>query len=312
MKNIPVFCINGFLESGKSTFILSTIRRDEFYLRGKTLLIVTEQGEVEYDLDELNHYKVDVVYIDDIKDMNAINLDKLYRKYSPKRIVIEMNGMWNMNEISFPNYFEISQMITLIDGPSFPIYFNNMRQLFTDLIKISDVVAFKNVDNKEILAPYQTGLKLINSNCLYCIINEQCISTQEAFDIPLPYDLNEKEFSVSDQDFGIFYIDTFDHRPNYEGKIVEFNAWVVLSDKLESNQFIAGRKVMTCCADDVQLYGYLVNDNLGINLEHDSWIKLKASCHIEFNEQYQEEEIVLYPISIEVIDEIDNPILDLR
>ena len=58
MKNIPVFCINGFLESGKSTFILSTIRRDEFYLRGKTLLIVTEQGEVEYDLDELSHYKV--------------------------------------------------------------------------------------------------------------------------------------------------------------------------------------------------------------------------------------------------------------
>ena len=69
---------------------------------------------------------------------------------------------------------------------------------------------------------------------------------------------------------------------------------------------------MTCCADDVQLYGYLVSDNLGINLKHDSWVKLKASCHIEFNEQYQEEEIVLYPISIEIIDEINEPILDLR
>ena len=312
MKNIPVFCINGFLESGKTTFILSTIRRDEFYTRGKTLLIVTEQGEIEYDLDELKHFKVDVVYIDDISEMNADNLDKLYKQYMPKRIVIEMNGMWSINNISFPHYFELSQMITLIDAPTFPVYFNNMRQLFTDLIKISDVVAFKNVKDKADLSPYQTSMRLINSNCLYCIINENCISTQEAFDIPLPYDISQAEIKINNQDFGIFYIDTFDNRQNYEGKIIEFNAWVVLSDKLESNQFIAGRKVMTCCADDIQLYGFLVADNLGINLEHDSWINIKATCHIEFNEQYKEEEIVLYPISINKINEIDNPILDLR
>ena len=49
MKKIPVFLINGFLDAGKTQFILSTIRRDEFYINGKTLLVSFEQGETPYD-----------------------------------------------------------------------------------------------------------------------------------------------------------------------------------------------------------------------------------------------------------------------
>lgn len=313
MKRVPVFLINGFLDSGKTQFILSTIRRDEYYTRGKTLLIVCEQGDNEYDLEELKRYRVDVVYFDDITSFNVDSLSEAYKKYKPNRIVIEFNFLWDISKINLPDFYDISQIITLVDGETFPVYYNNMRQSFNDAFKYSDVVAFTKLnDDRTTLAPFETGLKLINSQCLYCLINEECISTMEAFENTLPYDINSSEITIMDQDFGIFYIDTFKNRKDYEGKIITFNAWVVRSNKLEKNEFIAGRKVLACCANDVQLYGYLVRSSLSIEPKDNEWIKITAKCHIEYNEQYQEEELVLYPSNIEIIKEIQNPILDLR
>ena len=128
----------------------------------------------------------------------------------------------------------------------------------------------------------------------------------------IPYDLKKDSFTLTDDEFGIFYIDTFDHREAYKNKIVTFNAWVVKSNKLKKNEFIAGRKVLTCCANDIQLYGFLVKDSLGMDLKDDSWVNITAKIEIEYNDDYDEEEIVLYPIKLEVIEPIKNQILDLR
>ena len=313
MKKIPVFSINGFLESGKTQFILSTIRRDGFYNRGTTLLICCEQGEIEYDIEELKRYNTILINVDSEEDMTTDFLDKVYKKYRTNRIVIENNFMWDNSKIKYPEYFDFAQIITIIDGTTFPIYYQNMRQKFTDIIKYSDVVAFTKLnDDRSSLQQFEAGLRITNSNCLYCLINEECISTMEAFDMKLPYNIEDKEIIINDDDFGIFYIDTFENRSNYEGKIIELNTWVVKTDLLEKNQFIAGRKVLNCCADDIQLFGFLVVDDLGKNLKHDSWIHLKAVCHIEYNEQYQEEEVILYPIEITKIKKIEKEILDLR
>jgi hypothetical protein len=313
MKKIPVFSINGFLESGKTQFILSTIRRDGFYNRGSTLLICCEQGEIEYDIEELKRYNTILVTIEDEEELTKENLDKIYKTYRTSRIVIENNFMWDNNNKKYPDYFDFAQIIIIIDGITFPIYYQNMRQKFTDIIKYSDVVAFTKLnDDRSSLQQFEAGLRITNSNCLYCLINEECISTMEAFEMKLPYNLEDKEIVINDNDFGIFYIDTFENRASYEGKIIELNTWVVKTDMLANNEFIAGRKVLNCCADDIQLFGFLVVDDLGKNLKHDSWIRLKATCHIEYNEQYQEEEVILYPIEITVIDKIENEILDLR
>ena len=43
---IPVYMINGFLESGKSSFYIYTIGQPYFQTEGKTLLILCEDGEV--------------------------------------------------------------------------------------------------------------------------------------------------------------------------------------------------------------------------------------------------------------------------
>ena len=50
---IPVFVVNGFLESGKTVFAMDTIE-DEYFSDGEdTLIIACEEGIEEYDEDLL-------------------------------------------------------------------------------------------------------------------------------------------------------------------------------------------------------------------------------------------------------------------
>ena len=46
---MPLFLINGFLEAGKTQFLDFTMDQDYFQTEGKTLLIVCEEGDNEYD-----------------------------------------------------------------------------------------------------------------------------------------------------------------------------------------------------------------------------------------------------------------------
>ena len=45
----PVYIINGFLDSGKTDFFRYTIAQPYFRTKGKTLLIVCEEGENDYE-----------------------------------------------------------------------------------------------------------------------------------------------------------------------------------------------------------------------------------------------------------------------
>ena len=48
MKEIPVYLFVGFLESGKTSFVQETLQDPQFDSGDKTLLLVCEEGEVEY------------------------------------------------------------------------------------------------------------------------------------------------------------------------------------------------------------------------------------------------------------------------
>ncbi len=48
-----VYFINGFLEAGKTTFIKDLLQQDYFKIKGRTLLLVCEEGENVYDPEEL-------------------------------------------------------------------------------------------------------------------------------------------------------------------------------------------------------------------------------------------------------------------
>jgi uncharacterized membrane protein YcgQ (UPF0703/DUF1980 family) len=188
-----------------------------------------------------------------------------------------------------------------------------MRQKFLDMVKQSDVVVFINVNDdndKEKLEGYSASFRLTNQNAQYMIMDDQG-RLFDAFKVVLPYDINADVIQIKDDDYGIWYIDTFDNKPAYQGKVVEFNAMVVMSSKLPKNTFIAGRLAMTCCDNDIQLYGHLCVNNSKEKLKDRDFIHVIATVNYQYSQEYNEEECVLYPISIKKIKPLENPVLDL-
>ena len=49
MQQIPVYAFTGFLDSGKTKFIQETLEDPRFNAGERTLLLVFEEGEEEYD-----------------------------------------------------------------------------------------------------------------------------------------------------------------------------------------------------------------------------------------------------------------------
>ena len=45
---VPIYLITGFLDSGKTTFLKDTLEESEFLDGEKTLLVLCEEGEEEY------------------------------------------------------------------------------------------------------------------------------------------------------------------------------------------------------------------------------------------------------------------------
>ena len=54
--DVMVYLMTGFLDSGKTQFLDFTLKQDYFQIDGKTLLILCEEGEEEYNPMELLRY----------------------------------------------------------------------------------------------------------------------------------------------------------------------------------------------------------------------------------------------------------------
>ena len=79
----PVYIITGFLESGKTEFINFTLGQPYFQVKGKTLLILCEEGEVEYDPDLLKDTRTIIELIENEEDFNPEHLSALDKKHRP-------------------------------------------------------------------------------------------------------------------------------------------------------------------------------------------------------------------------------------
>ena len=73
---LPVYIINGFLESGKTKFIQEMLEDKEFNTGEKTLLLICEEGVEEYDPEQFWGKNV---YMDLIEDPVDLTVDRLTR-----------------------------------------------------------------------------------------------------------------------------------------------------------------------------------------------------------------------------------------
>lgn len=304
-----VYIINGFLESGKSEFIRYTISQPYFQIRGKTLLILCEEGEVEFDATLLKKSNTIVELIEEEEEFNPSKLLELEKKHKPDRIIIEYNGMWNFKDMKLPWHWKVEQQITTIDGSTFPMYYNNMRSLLAEMVRKSEMIIFNRCDGIEDLPVYKRNIKAVNPQAEIIFEGENG-EIDEIFEDDLPYDLSQEVLELDNYGYGIWYLDSLDHLERYVGKTVEFVGMVLHPDNYPDNYFVPGRMAMTCCADDMAFLGFVCKYEGAKDLEQKQWVKVKAKIEVEYWKDYNGEGPVLHAISVEKTKEPKEPVIN--
>ena len=295
---IPVYFINGFLESGKTEFIKYTIAQPYFKSKGTTLLILCEEGELEYGEGLLKKTKTVMEVIEDEEDFTPEYLMELEKKHKPERIIIEFNGMWNMKEIKLPIHWSIDQQITMIDASTFPMYYTNMKSMVAEMVRNSEMIIFNRCDGIKELSNYKRNVKAVNQQA-EIIFEDSQGEINEMMEEELPYDLNKPVIELDDEGFAVWYLDALDHIERYEGKTVQFVGQVLKPKSFPKDYFVPGRMAMTCCADDMAFLGFACEYEQACELKEKSWVKVTAGVSFEYWADYHGEGPVLHAVKVE-------------
>lgn len=294
----PVYVINGFLESGKTEFIVYTLAQPYFQLKGKTLLLVCEEGEIEYDEKLLKKSNTILELIEEEAYFTPNTLMELDKKYKPERIIIEYNGMWNFKNMKLPWHWSIEQQITCIDASTFPMYYTNMKSLLAEMVRKSEMIIFNRCDGIQELASYKRNIKAVNPKA-EIIFEDSEGEINAIFEDDLPYSLQNEPIVLDNTSYGIWYIDSMEHLERYLDKKIQFTAQVWKPENFPKDTFVPGRMAMTCCADDMSFLGYVCKYEEAAKLEQRGWVKVTAVVKKEYWADYHGEGPVLYAVKVE-------------
>lgn len=294
----PVYIINGFLESGKTEFIVYTLAQPYFQLKGRTLLVLCEEGETEYDKELLKDSNTILELIEEEEDFTPAALMELDKKYRPERIIIEYNGMWNFKNMKLPWHWNIEQQITCIDASTFPMYYTNMKSLLAEMVRKSELIIFNRCDGIEDLASYKRNIKAVNQRA-EIIFEDANGEIDEIFEDDLPYNLQDDPIVLDNNGYGIWYIDSMDHLERYQNKRIRFTAQVLKPENFPKDAFVPGRMAMTCCAEDMSFLGYVCKYERAAQLTQRGWVKVTAVVKKEYWADYNGEGPVLYAEKVE-------------
>lgn len=294
----PVYIINGFLDSGKTEFITYTLSQPYFQIRGTTLILVCEEGEVEYSPQLLKKSKSVVEIIDSEEDFNAKNLLEIEKKYKPERIIVEYNGMWNFKNMKLPVHWSLEQQITTIDASTFQSYYTNMKSLVAEMIRKSELIIFNRCDGlNEQLSNYKRNVKAVNQQA-DIIFEDKDGEINQILEEDLPYDINQPVIELDNEGYGIWYLDILDNFYRYEGKTVQFLGMVLKPKEFSKDYFVPGRMAMTCCADDMSFLGFACKCKEAASLKEKDWVTVTARIGKEVRPEYKGEGPVLEALSV--------------
>ena len=173
-NEIPVYLFVGFLESGKTKFIQETFEDPNFDSGDKTLLLVCEEGEEEYNEKKFAFPGVTLKVLEDKAELNPQNLARLEKESGAGRVVIEYNGMWLLQDLAnnLPENWIVYQCIATADGTTALTYArdNSMRSLLLDKIARSELIVFNRAEAVNNDAARQELHKLVRQASRKCDI----------------------------------------------------------------------------------------------------------------------------------------------
>ena len=290
-KEIPVYVFMGFLGSGKTTFCLDVLLNQGFTEGAKTLLLACEDGEVEYDEKALNDKNIFLEYIDE-DNLTSEHLLELGSKYNPENVMIEYNGMWELDrifQIRVPKGWTVVQVISFVDASTFDMYINNMKKIIMDQLRNADMIIFNRSDENTRMNEYRRSIRAVNRRAAVIFEDKDGKPMQSDDELILPYDVDVDEIVLEEEDFGIFYIDAADNPDKYLGKKIKFKAQVHKPSNYKSDEFVPGRFAMTCCAADIAFIGFKSYYSGAKNLKDRDWIIVEGTIDKEYYPEFQGE-----------------------
>ena len=298
---IPVYVFTGFLDSGKSTFLQSTLEDKRFNNGERTLVLLCEEGECELDPARFSGKNVTVEVIEDKTQLTRENLLTLQKKCRPQRVMVEFNGMWLLNDLyeNMPKNWIACQEMMFADANTFPLFNANMRNLAVDKLQGAQMVVFnraqKGFDKMELHKIVRGVSRRVDIAYEY---GEDDVEYDDIED-PLPFDKEAAVIQVEDRDFALWYRDLSEELNTYDGKTVTFKGQVVVDKSIPDNCFIVGRPLMTCCEDDIRFAGLVCEWSGAERMASRMWVSVQASISIRKHPCYGRVGPVLTGIAVE-------------
>ena len=205
-----VYLFTGFLDSGKTSFAVETLNDPKFATVERTLLLLCEEGEVEVDAKAYENKNIFVEIIESEDDINERHLKALAKSHKAQRIIIEYNGMWQIQQLyaSLPSDWILYQEISFADANTFITYNANMRSLVVDKLQNCELVVFNRCSfdfDKEEIHKIVRGL---NRRCDIIYEYENGEIEYDDIEDPLPFDIESEVIEIGIKDYAIWYRDT--------------------------------------------------------------------------------------------------------
>jgi uncharacterized repeat protein (TIGR03943 family) len=308
MVQIPVYAFTGFLDSGKTKFIQETLEDERFNAGERTLLLVFEEGEEEYDFSTYPHKNVYLETLDQ-QTVTTKELQTLAKQYKAQRVVAELNGMQQVGDLymRFPENWAVAQEVMFADATTIMAYNANMRNLVMDKLVGAQMVVFNRLEKGADVIILESQAA-VGGNSVRATGGMNAADTPAAnrrIDIlydytdgstsydeiedPLPFDINAPVIQVKDEDYALFYRDVTEEPKKYDGKTVSFKAQVAMLRRDRNGMFAPGRFVMTCCVEDIQFCGIPCRYDQAGTLEPRSWVMVTAKITAEKHPLYKGE-----------------------
>ena len=307
-KEIPVYIFVGFLESGKTTFVQATMEDPRFNVGERTLLLVCEEGECEYDIDKFPAKNVFVETIEDKDDLTWDRLDEVTRQHDIERVVVEYNGMWLLNDLfdAMPDAWMPYQIMMSADASTFLSYNANMRSLVVDKISSTQMIAFNRADGVDVDELHRI-VRGLNRGCSIYYEYADGKTLYDDKEDPLPFDKDAAVIDIEDRDYALFYQDLMENMKDYNGKTVRFKGFCVV-ERMPKGTFAVGRHVMSCCVEDIQYYSLLVYSDRTDLVSQGRWVVITARVDVKFSRIYGRKGPVLKMLDLKSAVPPDDPV----
>ena len=286
---VPVYMLTGFIESGKTTMIRSMLTDEGFSDGQRTLILCGEEGIEEYDDALLKKANAALVSFDSAEEFTSLRLKQLAAEHKPERVIIEFNSFWGiemMARVKMPPRWELVQIITLADATTFANYMTNMRKQLTDPMKTADLILINRCGADFPKSSWRKQLRALNPSANILFENLDGTTEDGVSDEDLPYDMKADVIEITEENFGIFYLDSMDHPARYNGKTVRLVGQAFPDASFPPGFYYFARYAMTCCANDIAKCGWVTKG--GTKPDEKGFITLTAVCQAVQSPEGQE------------------------